>query len=135
MPKRGSASEERLSDTLVELGGRVRIERGPKVKEAKATEKLLSNDVTADHYQVGRVDAVGKTIALDKPMRYVDWFGEYEWKVYALRTEPLLDALGNQLTDDAGNVRTQDRWVQVGAVDGDEEEALERARAVLDAEE
>lgn len=134
MAKRPSANEERLSDTLIDLGGRVRIERGPKLKEAKATEQLLSNTVTAEHYQLGARDAKGRVIERDKPMSYLDWIGEQTWYIYALREEQAVDAVGNAMTDERGNPQMQERWVEVDTVDGDEDEALQRARSVLDSE-
>jgi|OM-RGC.v1.026549661 hypothetical protein len=89
------------SKTLVQISPRVRIERGPVVKEAEATEALLDDRVTADHYKVtpkdpetgdfprdkhgnvkGPKDAIGRPIELGKPMRYLDWKGQHAWKVY-----------------------------------------------------
>jgi len=149
MAKSKSASEERLGEQLVEIGGKVRIERGPKLKTGKATEELLSDDVTAKHYHLPRKvtnkdgstemvfarDAKGKVIKHGEELTYLDWIGEHHWYVYALRTEVLKDASGNDLLDENGEARTQERWVEVDAVDGEEDEALARAHEVLASEE
>lgn len=77
----------RINEDLVEIDGKVRIERGPAKKTAKATEKLLANDATAAHYQLGRTDADGNTIEAGKHMAYLDWLGAKGFYVYT-RVEP-----------------------------------------------
>lgn len=58
---------QRLSDTLIEIDGRVRCERGPRLIEVdKATPEILSDDVTARHYHRGGVDKFGRTIVIDE---------------------------------------------------------------------
>lgn len=56
---------KRISDTLTEVtgpGGTVRIEKGPARFREKATEALLSDDVTAEHYFAGkRKERIGVT--------------------------------------------------------------------------
>jgi hypothetical protein len=135
MARRGSAANEvRKSDVSVEIGGKILIERGPKLKIERASEELLDDAVTASHYKVGMRDAKGKVIEPDKEMTYLDWLGEHTWYVYALRNEPVLDASGNPMFDENGDPRTIDRWVEIETVDGEEDDALERARALFDSE-
>lgn len=74
----------RINEDLVEIGGKVRVERGPARKTAKATEALLADTATATHYQVGQRDADGAMIEAGKPMTYIDWLGAKGWYVYAL---------------------------------------------------
>lgn len=79
--------------TLVQVSDRVRVERGPAKKKAKASDKLLSDEVTAKHYKPGKPDAEGKPIEPGKEMAYLDWKGEHVWKVYKLIVRP---SLGNK---------------------------------------
>lgn len=65
----------RREGTLIEIDGKVRIEPGPVLLQAKATEELLDNAVTAEHYQPGAFDALSKPIELGKTMSYLDWNG------------------------------------------------------------
>lgn len=66
-----------------DVAGAIRIEAGPVRRQAVATEALLSEEVTAGHYQVGRPDSMGKPIVLGEPMNYIDWKGaEVAWYVY-----------------------------------------------------
>lgn len=58
---------------IIEIEGRVRIEAGPVRRNAVATAELLSDEVTASHYQVGKPDAFGKPIKLGEKMDYIDW--------------------------------------------------------------
>lgn len=74
---------------MVEIGGTVRIEPGPRKVVAKATEELLGNDMTADHYFAGErvvgqdadgndlthlgIDALAVPIVVGKDMTYLDW--------------------------------------------------------------
>jgi hypothetical protein len=74
----------KLNDDLSEIDGKVRVERGPARKTAKATEALLSNDRTLSHYQIGALDAAGQPIALGKPMTYLDWLAAKGFYVYGL---------------------------------------------------
>jgi hypothetical protein len=60
---------------LIEIDGKVRVERGPKTIVAVASEELLSDAVTASHYQVGRPDVMGKPIVIGEEMTYHDWLG------------------------------------------------------------
>lgn len=64
---------EKISGTITEVEGKVRIEPGPLRKQAIATAELLSDEVTASHYKVGGRDALGKEIKLGAPMDYIDW--------------------------------------------------------------
>ena len=72
---------KQLSDTI-------RVDRGPPIRVATATEPLLRGGRLASHYRVGSPDAVGKSIELDHIMFYVDWRApeaEYVFTVYELR--------------------------------------------------
>lgn len=60
---------------IISIGDDIRIESGPRRVEAVATEELLANEVTAEHYVVGGKDALGKEIVLGEPMTYLDWIG------------------------------------------------------------
>lgn len=72
----------------ISIGDRVRVEATPLRKREKATEALLSDDVTARHYQVGKPDAFGKPIKIGSEMGYIDWKNpERVWQVYALDEE------------------------------------------------
>jgi len=86
---------ERKSDTLVEIkDGAIRIESGPVRRREKATEELLG-ERTADHYREGGVDALGKPIALGKPMDYIDWkSAERVWTVYAKDKDSVYQPVG-----------------------------------------
>lgn len=68
------AEVERDGD-LITIGDRVRIEKGPPLLTATATEALLSNEATASHYEVGKLDALGKPIVLGEEFAYLDWGG------------------------------------------------------------
>lgn len=65
----------RINEDLLQVGDKVRIERGPERKTETATEDLLNNDVTATHYAAGAPDADGNAIVIGQPMVYVDWLG------------------------------------------------------------
>jgi hypothetical protein len=74
----------RINEDLIDIGGKVRVERGPAKRTGKATEALLDNDKTAPHYKVGTLDADGKVIEAGKSFTYLDWLGTKGWYVYAL---------------------------------------------------
>lgn len=65
-----------------EIGTTIRVEDGPARRTAVATKELLDDAVTANHYQVGEKDAMGKVIALGEPMTYLDYRGEWVWYIY-----------------------------------------------------
>jgi hypothetical protein len=72
-----------------------RIEAGPPRKKAVATEELLSDRVTASHYQVGRLDALGKPIQLSQEMDYIDWLCPNKvWYVYKLDDNGIYQRVG-----------------------------------------
>ncbi len=103
---------------IIEIDGKVRVEAGPLRRSEIATEELLSDEVTAQHYQVGRTDALNNIIALGKPMDFIDWKSkERAFYVYAL--EEVTD------TVDGKPVRNM-RWVPKG-VHPDEAAALSQA--------
>lgn len=75
----------RINEDLIEIGGKARVERGPAKKTGEATEALLSNDITATHYQFGALDAEGQVIVEGRTMTYFDWrAGKTDFYVYRL---------------------------------------------------
>ena len=62
--------------SIINVGTDVRIEAGPARLESEASPELLSNEYSAEHYQVGLIDAAGHTIEIGKPMVYLDWKGQ-----------------------------------------------------------
>lgn len=140
---------ERLSDTLIEIGGKVRVEQGPELKTAEATEELLDDKVTASHYhapvekthaasgktvKVYAKDALGQRIEIGSDMTYLDWLGDRVWYVYVKQWEEVLDASGTPVSLD-GEPQMIERWVEVETLKGSEDEAIERATAILDDQE
>lgn len=63
------------NENITRVGDNVRIEPGPKLVTAIATEELLHNSRTADHYIVGARDSKGVPIELGKEMSYLEWGG------------------------------------------------------------
>ena len=62
----------RILQTLAEA----RAERDHMIGRASgALWKIRQNERTAEHYQVGLIDAAGRTIEIGKPMTYLDWKG------------------------------------------------------------
>lgn len=76
------------------VGTNVIIDVGPELKVAVATPELLDDSVTADHYQVGRLDALGAVIALEQPITYLDWKATHGFYVYAWQMDPTHPAGG-----------------------------------------
>lgn len=74
----------RINEDLIDIAGKVRVERGPAKRTGKATEAVLDDDRTAAHYQLGRLDADGKVIEAGKSFTYLDWLGPRGWYVYVL---------------------------------------------------
>lgn len=78
--------ENWLNEKLCSFDEKVRIELGPQIIEMNCTEANLSDDVTAPHYKVGGIDALGKVISLvNTRMSVVDWKCKHVpklWKVY-----------------------------------------------------
>ena len=82
----------RLGKNLVEIDKHIRIESGPWRKQAKATEELLKNNVTASHYKEGAIDALNKPIVIGETMNYIDWKNpERCYNVYKLEEETVKD--------------------------------------------
>lgn len=69
-------------ENLVDLSDYVRVEDGPLRRTEIATEELLSDEVTARHYQVGKPDAAGNIITLGKEMTFLDFKAKRVWYVY-----------------------------------------------------
>ena len=67
-----------------EVPGIVRVEMAKPYRTVVATEDLLDDKVTAEHYRVGTFDALGKPIVLGEDMTYVDWRNPQDvvWRVY-----------------------------------------------------
>lgn len=126
-----------IGDNLFEKDGKFRIERGPKLKMDVATEELLSNDVTADHYQAPKTvtvdgveveifsrDAMGDPIRLGQEMIYLDWLGEYTWYSYKLERLPVVDSTGMPVLEN-GKPLLREVWTKLeGSFDGDTAEAI-----------
>lgn len=77
-----------LSDHLIDYDEKARVEAGPKLVTAKATDTLLADNKTAAHYRVGALDALGVVIELGKNMTYLDWLGTPVWYVYHYENMP-----------------------------------------------
>jgi hypothetical protein len=99
---------------LISIGDSVRIERGPPLLTATATEALLADEKTASHYKVGQADALGNPIVLGEPFAYLDYGGNevegkrvfYVFQKVAL-TEDERNVAGAETTDEF-------RWVERG---------------------
>lgn len=142
---------------MVELrDGTVRVESGPARKITVATEEVLRNEVTAEHYRVGEFDAIGQRIVLGEPMVYLDYRSPWVWYVYQLgeigiddKGRPMVPGEyepGMSVEDEremlrrryekaawvtvaATAPRVEERWVPVG-VTASKEEAMELAEAL-----
>lgn len=103
---------------ITEIDGRFRIESGPVRRREIATEELLSDKVTAEHYQVGRPDALNNIITLGEPMDFIDWRSpERVFYVYALE----------EVTDEVDDKPVKNmRWLAKGR-HADEAAALSQA--------
>jgi len=97
-----------VSPTFIEFDGVARAELGPALKSAVASAETLDNAITAEHYQVGRHDAVGVAIELGKPFSYLDWLGDRVWYVYHF------EAMPDELADARGFVRGTEYWAEKG---------------------
>jgi hypothetical protein len=112
-----------ISDTVV-------VENGPAKKRAIATEELLDDAVTAEHYKVGKRDAHYKPIVLGQEMAYLDYRGEWAWYIYQ-RAEVGIDAEGRvvgidqdgRLVDSPAAIRTEPRFV-VADIQATKDDAL-----------
>ena len=69
-------------ENIVDLSDYVRVEDGPLRRTEIATEELLSDEVTARHYQVGKPDAAGNFISLGKELTFLDFKAKRVWYVY-----------------------------------------------------
>ncbi len=95
-----------MSETLCSFGEKTRIELGPQLVELKCTDANLKDTVTAPHYQIGKIDALGRVImpermtepnwrpngaiAEGEMMTCVDWREKHKpkvWKIYQWKKE------------------------------------------------
>jgi hypothetical protein len=70
-----------------QISDSIRVDRGPPIRAATATETLLMGGRLASHYRVGAPDAIGRRIELGNTMFYVDWKAkpdDYVYTVYQL---------------------------------------------------
>ena len=108
---------------LVEIDGKFRVEAGPGVMQGVATVKLLDDNVTADHYAVGRFDRLGEEIEIGKTMDYYDWNGFQRDGVSAFHAYALGDKTEAELEDaDLDHPDTElTIWREIGVYDTEEE--------------
>lgn len=127
----------RREGTLIEIDGKVRIEPGPVLVQAKATEELLDDTLTAEHYREGAYDAMAKPIELGKPMHYLDWNGHkagtdgstcfYVYQLDKLTAEELEEAEIDPKTAEPDQLVI---WRKVGA-EPTEDAAMGKAMGLL----
>ena len=100
-------------DEPFEIEGIVRVEKAKPYRTATATEALLDNERTAEHYHVGAFDALGKLIVLGEKMTFVDWrkSEDFVWRVY----ERSLDDQDIERWVPAGDYATRDEAVSEAA--------------------
>lgn len=111
---------KRLSETVTEIDGAIRVERGPVRRSEVATTELLSDEVTAGHYRVGGVDALGKTIALGKTMDFIDWKGGGgAFYVYQRDAAGRFQPVGTHETEDAAMSQAASLAAEAAMTKGD----------------
>jgi hypothetical protein len=122
---------------MITLDGKVRVEPGPVLKKASVTDELLDNTVTADHYQIGKLDAKGDPIEPGGEMHYLDWVGhgqgaEGSTCFYVYRLEDLTAAELKERGIDKSQAAPEDQviWREKGAA-ASEDEALGLAMSLL----
>jgi len=114
---------KRSGENLVEVAGRVRVEKGPRRRQEIATAEILDDKITAGHYQEGKPDAAGKTIKLGESMDFIDWRGRKAspcWYVYVLKG---IDEVVMTSGPQAGQKLGQARWVPAETPAFDSEDA------------
>jgi hypothetical protein len=125
--------------SMITLDDKVRIEPGPALKKATATEELLDNSSTAEHYLPDKFDALSKPIVLGEEMHYLDWVGHTQgvegsscWYVYHL--EDLAPAELKSRVIDKATAAPEDLviWREKAACSS-EDEALGLAMSLLSA--
>lgn len=62
----------------------IRIDRGPRVRKAKASLRSLSDTVSPREYKLGGPDAFGKMIKTGQMFHYVDWLAGPEGDVFTV---------------------------------------------------
>lgn len=111
-----------INEKLFSIDEVIRGEIGPPLKRAKATKELLSDEVTARHYQVGERDAENNIIEEGKEMAYLDWKNKDQWCWYLYRWT----AMEGQ--DKDGKTVDLSRFVEVEQFAGTKDEAIARAQ-------
>lgn len=117
-----------INPKLFELDGKYRMEVGPPLVHAVATEKLLSDEVTARHYKEGALDAKNKTIVIGEEMDFLDWKnkGKWVWYMYALKPvekiikKKVLNTDPPEYTDEKV---VEDVWIELEQFPGSQKEA------------
>lgn len=124
--------EKWMNENFCTWDEKVRIELTPQFIELTCTHENLQNTVTAPHYQIGRIDALGRvimpertsdpvaivknrrgSIAEGETMTCVDWREKHKpksWKIY--KRIPLLDDAGKERLNKEGAVRLT--YIEVG---------------------
>jgi hypothetical protein len=77
-----------MTDWPKEYPNNVRVDRGPPVRQAKATKELFASGQLAGHYARGRMDALGAEIVEGQKFTYIDWKAppeDHVFSVYQLR--------------------------------------------------
>jgi hypothetical protein len=122
------ANVTRKSD-LVEIGGGAyRVEAGPPLKRAKATEAILSDDKTAPHYRLAEegeppaLDALGQPIEEGKQFAYLDWLGERVFYLYRRRDLSEAERAEKETTytyvyEEVGTFPTEDEAIAAAQAD------------------
>lgn len=113
-----------IGENITEVGDTLRIEPGPRMVTAIATDALLHDDRTAGHYAVGKIDSAGKVIVLGEEMTYAEWGGNDHprddvFKLYQWTAVPASD----ETTD-------THRWIKLAEYDS-RDEAISAAFAIL----
>lgn len=110
--KKTEESEARPRRELIQVADDVRVENGPRMVHAEATEQLLSNLKTHSDYRVGGRDALGRVIQVGKEIDYLDYRGKWVWYLYQEVDHPV-DHLGRFVSEGGGD-GTRKRYVRVG---------------------
>lgn len=110
------------SGDITNIGDKIRIEPCPKRVTEIATEELLSDTLTAAHYQVGGTDASGRPIVLGEPMTYLCWGGadaapiivQNVYQMTPIPEEELIDGGATERFVCVGSYDTRDEAISAG---------------------